>query len=165
MVFNATFNNISAISWQSVLLVEETGVPGKKPASISTEKVCVQPKHPKQTTVSFYIYIYYKSLNSVVQQMCNKNTLKNNRVVLMPLSTIFQLYRGSQFYWWRKQEYLEKTPHRPQGTDKLYHSITSHTHGTKICQNVWLRFPRLDLSVQFFEDKLYHIMLYQVHLA
>jgi hypothetical protein len=27
MVFNATFKNISAISWQSVLLVEETGVP------------------------------------------------------------------------------------------------------------------------------------------
>jgi hypothetical protein len=26
MVFNATFNNISVISWQSVLLVEETGV-------------------------------------------------------------------------------------------------------------------------------------------
>ena len=29
MVFNATFNNISAISWWSVLLVEETGVPEK----------------------------------------------------------------------------------------------------------------------------------------
>jgi hypothetical protein len=27
MVFNATFKNISAISWWSVLLVEETGVP------------------------------------------------------------------------------------------------------------------------------------------
>ena len=27
MVFNVTFNNISVISWQSVLLVEETGVP------------------------------------------------------------------------------------------------------------------------------------------
>ena len=27
MVFNATFNNISVISWQSVLLVEETGAP------------------------------------------------------------------------------------------------------------------------------------------
>jgi hypothetical protein len=26
MVFNTTFNNISVISWQSVLLVEETGV-------------------------------------------------------------------------------------------------------------------------------------------
>jgi hypothetical protein len=30
MVFNATFNNISVISWQSVLLVEEAGVPGEK---------------------------------------------------------------------------------------------------------------------------------------
>jgi hypothetical protein len=27
MVLNVTFNNISAISWRSVLLVEETGVP------------------------------------------------------------------------------------------------------------------------------------------
>jgi hypothetical protein len=29
MVFNDTFNYISAILWQSVLLVEETGVPGE----------------------------------------------------------------------------------------------------------------------------------------
>jgi len=29
MVFNATFNNISAISWRSVLLVEKTGDSGE----------------------------------------------------------------------------------------------------------------------------------------
>jgi len=29
MVFNVTFNNISVISWRSVLLVEETEVPGE----------------------------------------------------------------------------------------------------------------------------------------
>jgi hypothetical protein len=29
MVFNTTFNNILVISWQVVLLVEETGVPGE----------------------------------------------------------------------------------------------------------------------------------------
>jgi len=29
MVFNATFNTISAISWRLILLVEKTGVPGE----------------------------------------------------------------------------------------------------------------------------------------
>ena len=38
MVFNTTFNNISAISWRSVLLVEETGVPGENHRS-ATDKL------------------------------------------------------------------------------------------------------------------------------
>jgi hypothetical protein len=33
---------------------------------------------------------------------------------LTPLPTIFQLYRGGHFYWWRKPEYPEKT------TDLVY---------------------------------------------
>ena len=35
MLLNATFNNISVISWRSVLLVEETGVPVENPTDLS----------------------------------------------------------------------------------------------------------------------------------
>jgi len=38
----------------------------------------------------------------------------------MPLSPIFQLYCGNQFYWWRKPEYPEKTTDLPPFTDRFY---------------------------------------------
>jgi hypothetical protein len=40
---------------------------------------------------------------------------------LTPHSTIFQLYRIDQFYWWKKPEYAEKTADLSQITDKRYH--------------------------------------------
>jgi uncharacterized membrane protein len=42
---------------------------------------------------------------------------------LTPLSTIFQLFRGGQFYWCMNPEYPEKTIDLSQVTDKLYHIV------------------------------------------
>jgi hypothetical protein len=38
MVFNATFNDISVISWRSVLFVEETGLPGENNRPVASHR-------------------------------------------------------------------------------------------------------------------------------
>ena len=52
MMFNATFNNISVISWRSVLLVEEISMPGEHHRSatshwqtVSHNVVSSKPRH------------------------------------------------------------------------------------------------------------------------
>ena len=38
-----------------------------------------------------------------------------------------KLYCGSQFYWWRKPEYPEKTTNLSQVTETLSHKVLSST--------------------------------------
>jgi len=54
MVFNVTFNNISAIPWRSVLLMEETGVPRENHwQTLSHYIVSSTPYHERGKTHNF----------------------------------------------------------------------------------------------------------------
>ena len=58
VVFNATFNNISAISWRSVLLVEKTGEPWENHRPVACHWQTLSPNvvHDSNMT-SFFSYI------------------------------------------------------------------------------------------------------------
>ena len=69
------------------------------------------PSPPTRTTFNYF------QIKSFVVNIVN--ILALGLWWLTPLSTIFQLHRGGQFYWRRNPEYPEKTTDLSQVTDKV----------------------------------------------
>jgi hypothetical protein len=122
--FNATFNNISVTSWQLVLLVEETGWCGTKETWSSSRLNGICSPHD----------IAEKLLIGIKQQSLTHSSSPVNLYVVFVFS-IFQLHRGSWFYWLRKPVDQEKTIDLSQVTDKLYHLMLYRVHLIMIVVN------------------------------
>jgi hypothetical protein len=79
MVFNATFNNMSVISWQSVSLVKETGVPGENHwpvashwQSLSHNVVSSTPRYERDSNPQLRWWYYL-----IAQVVVNPTTIRS----------------------------------------------------------------------------------------
>ena len=93
----------------------------------------------------YFCFRYLKYFPSWMSKHEFKMNEANNKRVrlwcLTPLPAIVQLYRGGQFYWWRKSEYPEKNADFPQVTDNFHHIMLPQVH------LVWAEFKLTALVV------------------
>ena len=86
---------------------------------------------------------------------------------LMPISTIFHLFCGGQFYWWRIIIWLKHIIIGRLGLQCLM-PLSTIFQLYRGGQFYWWRkpkYPEKTTDLLGVTDKLYYIMLYRVHLA
>jgi hypothetical protein len=78
-----------------------------------------------------------------VHRIYTANAKKLDLLCLTPLSTIFRLYRSSQFNWWRKPATCRKS------LDKLYHVMLYRVHLGNMKLLIFAALNGLLINIQF----------------
>jgi hypothetical protein len=80
MVFNSTFNNISVLSWQSVLFVEETGVPGENHQPAASHWQTLNTSHSiRNVRVSIFIISFLSFFSDFLVTVSGSSYLKSRQ--------------------------------------------------------------------------------------
>ena len=115
MVLNATFNNISVISWRSVILVEETGGSGENHRSVAShwqtcfhrwrwQYVCAHSRHEIARLRAIHLY-FSVTLAHIIVPIYIHNLLR-----LLTQYSIFQVNSISYTYTWYDLLYALSIP-------------------------------------------------------